>query len=272
MVKFARYLLMVTGVWLGAGIGGAAGLPGNNLVSGSYPLIAVTNHTPAHYKNGQAYWDALQEVKLAVGGQEQFRDLPFLGMKRPFTGAIVMGDKPQKFGVIVDINGDEKRLYIDTDGDGSFAKEPWFPLLNEWYGLQIYSVLSPDPITLRVNYNACPDGSRPIQIMVSGFLNRPGPLIKDQPYLRIEVRTWFLAKLQDNGVSRLAAVVDRNHNGRYDDPEDELFIDRNDDGYFETDEAISRKRGIRLHSGNRELPVNWEAYPERLVIGGKNDG
>ena len=272
MVKFARYLLIVTGIWLGAGIGSAANLPGDNLVSGSYPLIAVTNHTPTHYKNGQAYWDALQEVKLTVGGQEQFRDLPPLGMKSPFTGMIVMGDQPQKFGVIADINGGEKRLYVDTDGDGSFANAPWFPLLDEWQGLQIYWVESPDPITLQVNYQAHRDGSRPIQIMVSGLLNRPGPLAKDQPYLRIEVRTWFFAKLEETGGTGLAAVVDRNHNGRYDDSGDELYIDRNNDGYFETDEAISRKQGIELRSGNRRLPVNWEAYPERLVIGGNNDG
>lgn len=273
MVKLARYLGIAAGILLMAATVCAANLPGDGLVCGLYPLIPVTNHTPTHFKNANAYWDSLQEVKLTVGGQEQFRDLPSsLGMKHPFTGMIVIGDKPQKFGVIVDINGDEKRIYVDTDGDGSFAKEPWFPLLNEWYGLQIYSVLSPDPITLQANYSAISDGTRPVQITVSGFLNKPGPLMKEEPYLLIEVRTWFLAKLEEAGGIRLAAVVDCNNNGRYDDSEDALFIDRNDDGYFDTDEAISRKHGIRLGSGNRQLSVNWAAYPEQLVIGGNDNG
>lgn len=272
VIKLARYSLIVTGIWLAVGIASAANLPGDGLVSGSYPLIPVTNHTPTNYKNADVYWNSLQEVKLVVGGQEEFRDLPTLGMKHPFTGTIIMGDKPQKFGVIVDINGDEKRLYIDTDGDGSFAQAPWFPLLNEWYGLQRYTVNIPDPIILQVNYNAFGDGARPVQIMVGGFLNKPGPLVKEQPYLRIEVRTWFLAKLRAAGGTRLAAVVDHNHNGRYDDSEDELYIDGNDDGFFEMTEAVPRKRGIRLRSGNRELPVDWSAYPERLVIGGNEDG
>jgi hypothetical protein len=239
------------------------------ILPGDSPLISVTNHTPEAFKNSNEYWDSLQMVQLEIGKQDRFRDLPKLGMKNPFTGEITLGDKPEKFGVIVDIVGDEKRLYIDTNGDGSFADESWSPLLNEWHGLQIYWVEGPEPIRLQVGYSSKPNQKYPIEIMVAGVLNRPGAFVKEKPYLKVAVRTWFLAKLTEDGSEKLAAIVDRNNNGRFNDPEDQLFIDYNDDDFFSENESISRKQGITIQSGKRKLAVDWGSYPEKLRIGGK---
>lgn len=247
----------------------AAGPTLDGIELGEYRLIPVANHTPESYKKAGDYWSALQKVELEIGKQNQFRDLPVLGMKSPFTGFITLGDQPGKFGVIVDIMGEEKRLYIDTDGDGSFKNETWSPLLDEWQGLQIYWVEGPEPVRLQVGYQSLPGKTYPMEISVSGILNKPGAFVKEQPYLKVAVRSWFLAKLVEDGGEKLAAVVDHNHNGKFSDPEDQLFIDVNDDGYFNEKEFIKRSRGVTLKDGKKKVTVDWDMYPEKLVIGGK---
>ncbi len=239
------------------------------MLPGEYPSLAITNHTPQSFRKSKEYWDSRQKVELSIGGQDQFKELPKLGMKQPFTGYIVLGDKPQKFGVIVDIVGNEKRLYIDTDGDGSFANESWHPLLNEWYGLEIYTVEGPEPITLMVPYRAKNNQSFPLEIEVGGLLNKPGPFFQAKPFLNISVRTWFLARLVEDGFEKLTAVVDRNNNGKYNDPEDAFYFDLNDDGYFSDDEMSLHKTGVTIRDGKEKLPVNWDVYPDKIMIGGK---
>jgi hypothetical protein len=235
---------------------------------GEYQSVSITNHTPES-RRGKEYWDSRQKVDLVIGGQEKFKDLPKLGMKQPFTGYIRLGDKPQQFGVIVDIVGNEKRLYIDTDGDGSFAKESWYPLLNEWYGLEIYTVESPEPITLNVPYSAKKNQNYLVEIEVGGLLNKPGPFFKTKPFLDISVRTWFLVRLLEDGTEKLAAIVDRNNNGRFNDPQDAFYFDSNDDGYFSDNEMMIREKKVTIKSGKEKLSVDWDVYPDKMWIGGK---
>jgi hypothetical protein len=234
---------------------------------GQYPLTAITNHMPSLYKQTAQYWKSLQKIELEMGHLDQFKDLPKLGLKNPYTGRIKFGDKPdQSFGVIVDIVGEEKRLYIDTDGDGSFAGEKWVPLLNEWYGNQNYWIIAPEPIRLMVSYRSKPEQKFPIDISVEGVLIDPGSNKKIKPFLLIEDRTWFLANVMEDGAEKMAAIIDHNHNGCFNDPDDLLVIDYNDDSMFTIDEAQARKKGIVLKNKARKLTVDWDAYPDTLTI------
>jgi hypothetical protein len=235
-----------------------------------YPLTPIANHTPWGFKSAKKYWGSMQQIKLEVNNLKQFTNLPDLGMKNPYTGYIVLGDEGQKFGFIVDIFGEEKRLYIDTDGDGSFAREKYTVLLNEWYGAQLYWVMAPEPIRLNVRYHSWLGQANPVEINVIGYIFKPGLLGKTQPFLLVEVRTWFLAKIKEDGVTKLAAVVDRNQNGRYDDPQDMLFIDYNNDGFFNEKEGIQRKKGVRLSGAKQKLSFDWSSYPNVLKVEEEN--
>jgi len=236
--------------------------------TGEYDVNPVHSYNPFPYKTAQEYFDNLQKVDLQLGNEESFRDLPKLGMKKPYTGYITLGDKPQKFGVIVDIYGQEKRLYIDTDGDGSFAGEPMVVLLNEWQGMQVYWVVAPEPIQLKVTYDSAGGKTFPIQISVSGLLNPTGVVIKEKPYLRINVRTWFLVKINEAGYEKYGAIVDFNNNGRFNDPQDRFFLDYNNNRFFNPNEAIIIKKGVNLKSGKSKTTLDWQAYPEKVIVGG----
>lgn len=262
------YIWLITGVIFLSGMAMAENTKFGETTPSKYDLKPITNHLPYAFEDQEDYRESLQKVELKLGNQERFRDLPELGMKRPYTGVIKLGDGPGEFGVIVDVRAEEKRLYIDTDGDGSFANESWIELLNEWYGLESYWVIGPEPITLQVSFKAEPTCEQPIDISIFGFLNRPGALVDEKPYLLVTVRTWFLAELVDEGAYRLAAVADCNNNGIYNDPEDALFIDYNDDGLFNKDEVIFRKTGVKIKSGKNNLNIDWEACPRELTIGG----
>ena len=235
---------------------------------GKYSLIAVNNHLPSLYKKADQYWKSLQRVELEIGHFDQFRDVPKLGLKNPYTGKIKLGDKQgQSFGVIVDVVGEEKRLYIDTDGDGSFAGEKWVPLLNEWYGNQNYWIIAPEPIQVMVSYQSKPKQKFPIEISVNGVLIDSGSNQKVKPFLLVEDRTWFLAKVNEDGVAKMMAIIDHNHNGCFNDPDDWFLIDYNDDSFFTVDEAQSRKRGVIIKSKTEKLKIDWDAYPDTLTIG-----
>jgi hypothetical protein len=231
-----------------------------------YQMTAIATHTPWGFKSSNKYWNSMQRINLEVGNLKQFTNLPDLGMKNPYVGYIVLGDQNQKFGFIVDIYGEEKRLYIDTDGDGSFAREKYTVLLNEWYGAQLYWVMAPEPIRLNVRYRSWLDQANPVAINVLGYIFKPGLLGKEKPFLLVEVRTWFLARLKEDGVEKLAAVVDRNQNGVYDDPQDMLFIDYNNDGFFSDKEGLQRKKGVRLNGGKQKLSFDWSSYPDVLKV------
>ncbi len=266
MSKMQRYIWLGLALTLTTGYAMAADKLGR-IEPGSYPMRAITNHLPWSYKNYKVYWEALQKVELELGNQERFRDLPQLSLKQPFTGTIVLGDGQQQFGVIIDLVGEEKRLYIDRDGDGSFQGETWLPLLNEWYGLQIYEVYGPEPFTVQVTYK---DGSKhqlALQIM-SSLLNRPGAQFKEKPFLKVAVTSWFLSRINEDGGKKLVAVIDRNNNGCFNDPEDYLYFDYNDDGRFDEKEWLQRKRGVTLPN-KQKLTADWSVYPDVLVIGGK---
>lgn len=267
-----RRIWLITGVLFLSGIAMAANAKLGEIKPGKYDLKPITNHLPYAFKDPDDYRKSLQKVELELGNQERFRDLPELGMKRPYTGVIKLGDGPSEFGVIVDVGAEEKRLFIDTDGDGSFANEPWIELLNEWYGLETYWVIGPEPIRLQVGFNSEPSRNQPIEISISGFLNRPGALVKEKPYLLVMVRTWFLAELVEDGARKLAAVTDCNNNGVYNDPQDVIFIDYNDDGFFSDDEVVLRKKGVKIESEKTKLYIDWEACPRELVIGGETGG
>jgi hypothetical protein len=261
-----------SGVWLVCGLMLFSGFTWGpkpklgNLKSADYPMTQISNHTPWNAKSTEKYWNSLQRIELEIGKQDRFRDLPALGMKNPYTGYITLGDRDQKFGFIVDIFGEEKRLYIDSDGDGSFAGESYTLLLNEWYGANVYWVMDPEPVRLKLRYRASGDRVYPIEINASGYIFKPGFKVKEKPFLLVEVRTWFLTRILEDGVEKLAAVVDRNHNGRYDDKEDALFIDYNNNGFFTPDEAIIRKNGVKLKGARRTVRVDWGAYPGILQI------
>lgn len=261
--------MLIGGLLLLGSAGFAAAPKVGEIKAGQYDLVAVNHHTPLAFKKIEQYRDSLQKIELQIGGKERFRDLPTLGMKNPYTGYIVLGDQSQKFGVIIDIYGEEKRLYIDSDGDGSFAGEPMTLLLNEWYGIQIYTVIGPEPLELKVKYHSQKE-ARPIQISVSGFLNQPGVLIKEKPFLLVQVRTWFLANVSEDGYDKALAIVDRNNNGCYNDPEDQLFIDYDNNMSFNDNEAILLKKGVRIKSGKTNLTLQWGPYPDKLIVrGGK---
>lgn len=233
--------------------------------TGKYALIAVNNHMPSLYKKVSQYWKSLQRVELEIGHADQFKDLPKLGLRNPYTGKIKLGD--DSFGVIVDIVGEEKRLYIDTNGDGSFAGEKWVPLLNEWYGNQNYWIIAPEPIQVMVSFKSKPERKFPIEISVSGALIDSGSSQKVKPFLLVEDRTWFLAKVNEDGAEKMMAIIDHNHNGCFNDPDDLFLIDNNDDSFFTMDEAQNRKKDVIINSKNKKLKIDWDAYPDALTIG-----
>jgi hypothetical protein len=267
--KTGYYCLIILLILACSGIVWAAKHTLGQIEPGVYPMEGVTNHIPSLYKRTADYWNSLRKVQLEVGNLSRFKDVPKLGLKNPYTGVIELGDKPQRFGVIVDIVGEEKRLYVDTNGDGSFKDENWVPLINEWYGNQNYWIIAPEPIKLMVRYQAKSDQAYPIEIAVNGALIDSGSSQKVKPFLAVEVRTWFLAKVTEDGVEKLMAVIDSNHNGCFNDPEDQFLIDYNDDGFFTLDEALARKKGITLKSGKQKLNVDWDVYPDSLKIGGQ---
>lgn len=262
--KFCWVMLII--VLLSGGISQAASK--DEIITGEYSLTAIGQHTPLLSTEADDYWNAMQRVELKFDGLEKYRNLPKLVMKQPYIGEITLGPTQQKFAIIIDVTPDEKRLYLDTDGDGDFSGEPMTLLLNEWYGLQVYLVIGPEPLEVKV-HTGRGEEILPMQISIaSGLLNKPRVLVEETPFLYIKVKTWFLGYLKRaSGREMAIAMVDADNNGKYDDKGDCVFLDYNHNLVFEAEEAVECKKKATTKTKLGTLKLNWQTLPRSLKVG-----
>lgn len=181
-----------------------------------------------------------------------------------FYGEVNLGYPPKTYGILIDFEGAEKALWPDQNGDRDYASETMYPLFksDRYTGGNIY--FSPTPLTFQVDYlfnGEC--YSVPIQmelpyliIFRAGFGD----------FLNLQTRTWFIGTFEGPKGEQQVAIVDANDNGIYNDPEDMIFIDKNFDLAFSTEEGKKLKsfRSLPMQDGN--YSVNFGMCPMKLIL------
>jgi hypothetical protein len=182
-----------------------------------------------------------------------------------YYGEIKLGLPPVNYGILMDLEGKDKLLWVDSNADGKYAGEKPNPLYESDRYPRINVYYSPMPLVFKVKY------------MLASF-SFETPLHFDLPYLivtqagfndffSLKTRTWLTGVIGSGRDELRIALVDSNDNGFYNDPEDLIFIDTDYDLNFSVDEskALKSLKSIRLNS-NESYRIEFLYTPEKLIL------
>jgi hypothetical protein len=182
-----------------------------------------------------------------------------------YFGQVKLGSPPVNYGVIFDLEGKEKQLWVDSEGNGDYSKaSPRQLYKSEKYpGANVY--FSPLPLTFYVKYTyADHTYQAPIQFELPYLIVSQAGFAD---YFYLKTRTWFTGVIPGNNDDIQIALVDTNDNGNYNDPNDLIFIDWNYDLNFAGEEAKTIKtcKSIKLPS-KLKYTIEYLTAPEKIII------
>lgn len=185
-----------------------------------------------------------------------------------FYGEIKLGSPIQTYGILVDFEGKDKTLWLDSNADGDFSQEKPYQIFksDRYPGANVY--YSPEPIMFQVTYSVAGQAVKiPLQFDLPFLtISRVG----HGDYVFLRTRTWLTGSIEDKGEELRVALVDVNDNGLFNDPEDLFFVDQNYDLNFSPQEGKELKKAntIKLKSGTR-YQVNFQLLPQKIILVGK---
>ncbi len=229
-------------------------------------LQAVHKDTPNIERTKDSEWGSRHNLKMVkVQNQPQIKTPPVTEAAVLYYGEIQLGIPAKSYGILVDFEGNDKVLWVDSNADGDFSQEPAYQIFksDRFPGANIY--YSPEPLVFQTSYsfnNQLFD--IPIQFDLTYLVvSRVG----HADFFHLKTRTWLIGALEDNGEETRLAVVDTNDNGYFIDPEDLFFVDENYDLNFSDKEGkpLKKIKKIKLKSGMRLTP-QFESIPGKLIL------
>ncbi|MCL6590224.1 MAG: hypothetical protein K6U80_09755 [Firmicutes bacterium] len=182
-----------------------------------------------------------------------------------YYGEIKLGLPPVNYGILMDLEGKDKLLWVDSDGDRKYDGEKPYQLYksDRYPGINVY--YAPMPLLFKVKYMQAVNDSQitlafdlPYLIVAQSGFN---------DFFCLKTRTWFTGAISAGGDGVRLAIVDSNDNGFYNDPEDLIFIDADYDLNFTVDESNPLKsfKSFRLNS-TATYRIEYPATPDKLIL------
>lgn len=181
-----------------------------------------------------------------------------------YYAEVQLGPGRFQFGILCDLQGDPKQLWVDRNGDGDFSSDQPYEIYksDKYPGFNIY--YAPVPLEFEVPFkHADHTFTVPLRfdmaylvVSQSGFAD----------YLYLRNRTWFTGVIPAQGDLR-AALVDTNDDGIYNGPDDRIFLDTDFDLNFSDKEgkAIKNLKSFKLKSEPR-YQLDFTNCPESLIL------
>jgi hypothetical protein len=182
-----------------------------------------------------------------------------------YFGQVKLGSPPVNYGVLFDLEGKEKQLWVDAEGNGDYSKvSPRQLYKSEKYpGTNVY--YSPLPLTFQIKYTYTDHTYQvPIQFELPYLIVAQAGF---SDYFYLKTRTWFTGIIPGNNDDIQIALVDTNDNGYYNDPNDLICIDWNYDLNFGSEEAKTIKtcKSIKLPS-KLKYKLEYLLAPEKIIL------
>lgn len=229
------------------------------------PLQPVHKDTPRFGSSNRPQPGNSYPIRMVkVQDNPLFKSLPDTEAKTLYYGEVKLGSPARTHGVLIDLEGEAKLMWVDSDADGNFAGETGYQLFksDRVPGTNYY--YSPSPLSFNVAFDL--EGRRfesllqfnlPfLEIVRTGY----------QDYFSLITRTWFIGNIRVDGTELRVGIVDTNNNGIYRDPDDLLMIDRDYDLNFTPKESsvLAKAKTIKVLSQRWE--VSYEFLPEKLIL------
>lgn len=229
-------------------------------------LQPVHQNTPVIKKEKKAEYGLECDISMVkIRGNAEFKTLPETEANVLYYGKVELGSPAQSYGMLIDFEGAEKKVWADTDRDGDYAEEPFyslfksekFPILNVYF--------SPTPLVFQIDYPV--DGrhvKHDIQFDLPYFIIARSSFTD---FCRLTTRTWYTGYLMDNGEQIQVALVDGNDNGCYNDPEDWFFMDNDFNLDFSPKEGkpLKKLKNMKLKSKLLVKP-DFSQAPVRIIL------
>ncbi len=182
-----------------------------------------------------------------------------------YFGQLKLGSPSVSYGVLFDLEGKDKQLWVDVAGNGDYSEvSPQQLYKSEKYpGINVY--YSPLPLTFQVKYTYTDHTFEvPIQFELPYLMVAQAGFAD---YFYLKTRTWFTGTIRGNNDDIQLALVDTNDNGYYNDPSDLIFIDWNYDLNFSPEESkqIKSLRSIKLPS-RLKFKFEYMTAPEKIIL------
>jgi hypothetical protein len=181
-----------------------------------------------------------------------------------YYGEIKLGIPPVNYGLVMDLEGKEKLLWVDSNADGKYNGEKPYQLYKSDRYPRINVYYAPMPLLFKVKYKQTVADSQitlafdlPYLIVAQSGFN---------DFFSLKTRTWFTGVIPATGDGPRIAMVDSNDNGFYNDPEDLIFIDTDYDLNFTVDESKPLKSLKSIHLNNESYQLGYQYTPDKLIL------
>lgn len=229
-------------------------------------LKPVHKDTPAFSRSKDNEFGRKYSLKMVkVAGNPQITTPPVTDAMVLYYSQVKLGVPEKEYGVLVDFEGKDKQIWVDSDGDKDFAEESpalifksdRYPNVNVYY--------APTPLNFQVEYTMT-DHSYQTELQFDLpylFIARTG---RDDIFY-LNTRTWFYGELTLDEEDLYFGLVDINDNGLYSDPDDLIFLGRDSDLNFTQKKGVPIKKLKNLKSkAKAKYLTEYGESPEKLIL------
>lgn len=244
----------------------ASGLIGADESVREIPLKPVHKDTPVIARSGENEYGRQYSLKMIkVTSSPEIKVPPATEAVVLYYSRVKLGFPEKEYGILVDFEGKDKQIWIDSDADGDFAEETpaqifksdRYPKVNVYY--------APTPLTFQVEFTMA-DHSYQTQLQFDLpylFIARTG---RDDIFY-LTTRTWFYGELTLDEEEVYFGLVDANDNGLYNDSGDLIFTGRDSDLNFIQQKGVPLKKMKNLKSkAKTKYLFEYGESPEKLIL------
>lgn len=228
-------------------------------------LQAVHQNTPYFKRSDERKPGNSYLIKMIkIQGNDLFKSLPETEANVLYYGEVKLGSPARTHGVLVDLEGKNKLLWVDSDADKNYAEETCYQIFKSDRVPGVNFYFSPAPINFLVRFVF---EGRQFESLIQfdlPFLAVARTGYQDLFFL--STRSWFTGVIHTEEAEIRVAIVDTNDNGIYRDSDDLIIIDRNYDLNFTPQESsfLAKTKTVKLES--KRWNVLPEFLPEKLIL------
>lgn len=229
------------------------------------PLQPVAKDRPFSLKEEEEAGQKCALKMVKVKGNAKIEQPPPVDANVLYYTEAVLGDPPKNYGLLVDLEGEKKQIWVDADGDRDFAEETGYEIFksDRYPGFNVY--YSPMPLRFMVTYLI---DNEEYEIPVDFDL--PFLLVARAgyyDYLLLKTRTWLAGYLYFEDDEIPIGLVDTDFNGCFNDPQDLFLMDTDYDLNFSAAEAVTIKKANKLRIKQKSnVKIDFAAVPKMLTV------
>ncbi|HHW12390.1 MAG TPA: hypothetical protein GXX33_05240 [Firmicutes bacterium] len=240
-------------------------LSANALTTEEFPLHPIDKDRPFSLELKEDEGQKCELRMVRVKGNAKIAKPPQIDANVLYYAEAKLGNPAKVYGLLVDLEGEKKQIWVDADADLDFAEERGYELFksDRYPGLNVY--YAPMPLSFNVTYKIADE-----EYSIPVSFDLPYLIVARAGYhdfLLLRTRTWLAGHLYIEDEEIPIALVDTDFNGCFNDPQDLLFLDTNYDLNFSAAESLTIKRAAkpRIKPGIK-VELNFKAVPKKIIV------